>query len=222
MGIVRIAFTRAIQDWWYALINLAILNLIWFGFVVTVVAGPPATAALLVVARDAAVGQGAEFSTFFSALRRLFWRAWKLGLVTALGTLILVFDIYFYADRLGGSGLLYTTGIVFLLYVLIIWIEIQLIAWPLLVDRPEMQVRHVVRNAAVVTLRMPGASFLLFFLVAVLVIVSVYLAPLTALALGVVVALMVQHYLHLAAPVLTNFPPRPGEGFPDAPPVSAE
>ena len=58
MGLVRIAFTRAIQDWWYALINLAVINLIWFACVVTVVAGPPATAALLVVARDAAVGQG--------------------------------------------------------------------------------------------------------------------------------------------------------------------
>jgi uncharacterized membrane protein YesL len=222
MGTVRVAFTRAIQDWWYALINLAVINLIWFGFVVTVVAGPPATAALLVVARDAAVGQGAEFSTFFSALRRLFWRAWKLGIVTALGTVMLIFDLYFYADRLDGSGVLYTAGIVFLLYVLVIWIEIQLIAWPLLVDRPEMQVRHVLRNSAVVTLRLPGASLVLVFLVAVLTVVSVYLAPFTALALGAVVALMVQHYLNLAAPVLANFPPRPGEGFPDAPPVSAE
>ena len=75
---IRIAFTRAIQDWWYGLIPLAIMNLMWFGCVVTVVAGPPATAALLVVARDAAVGQGAEFSTFFGALRRS---------LAALGTL---------------------------------------------------------------------------------------------------------------------------------------
>src|SRR5690349_8450274 len=64
MGLVRIAFTRAIQDWWYALINLAVMNLIWFACIVTVVAGPPATAALLEVARDAAVPQGAELSTF--------------------------------------------------------------------------------------------------------------------------------------------------------------
>jgi uncharacterized membrane protein YesL len=219
MGAVRIAFTRAVRDWWYGLIPFAIINLMWFGFVVTVVAGPPATAALLVVARDSAIGQGTELSTFFYALRRYFWRSWGLGLVSAVGTVLLTFDLKFYSDTLNGSGLLFTMGIVFLLYVLVLWCEFLLLVWPLLVNHPDMELRHVVRNAAITTLRLPGANFVLFFLVLLLTAFSIYFAPFTALALGALVALMAQHYLNVQAPVLANFPPGPGEGPP--PPPSA-
>src|SRR5690242_17669899 len=85
-GPLRYAFVRTVQDWWYGLIPFAILNLVWAVAVLTVVAGPPATAAMLAVARDAAIGQGVEPSNFFFYLRRLFWRAWALGLVTLLGS----------------------------------------------------------------------------------------------------------------------------------------
>src|SRR5207249_3036330 len=54
---LRFAFTGAVQDWWYGLIPFAVLNLLWLLLVLTVVAGPPATAAMLGVARDAAVGE---------------------------------------------------------------------------------------------------------------------------------------------------------------------
>jgi len=41
------AFSRGVQDWWYGLIPFAALNFLWLLAVVTVVAGPPATAAML-------------------------------------------------------------------------------------------------------------------------------------------------------------------------------
>ena len=63
-GPLRIAFTRAIQDWYYDLIPLAVMNLAWLFMVVTVVAGPPATAAMLCIARDTAAGQGGEPGRF--------------------------------------------------------------------------------------------------------------------------------------------------------------
>jgi len=61
-----------VQDWWYGLIPFAAVNLLWMFMVVTVVAGPPATAAMLLVARDAAVGEGAEPRNFFIYLRQYF------------------------------------------------------------------------------------------------------------------------------------------------------
>ena len=64
-GPLRIAFTRAIQDWYYDLIPFAVMNLVWLIMVVTVIAGPPATAAMLCVARDTATGQGGEPGRFF-------------------------------------------------------------------------------------------------------------------------------------------------------------
>jgi len=216
-GPLRLAVFRAVQDWWYGLIPFAAMNLIWLVLVVTVVAGPPATAAMLGVARDAATGQGAEPSQFFFYLRRLFWRAWSLGLVSALGTVIFVTDLYFYADRLSGNPFILQVGIFFLLYVLIVWIEFLLFAWPLLVNQPEMGLRHVLRNSAILALRTPGANFGLALIVLFLVILSIWLAPLVGLALAAIIALLTQHYLHLQAPILASFPSRPGEGPSEVP-----
>ena len=188
------------------------MNLVWLVLVLTVVAGPPATAAMLAVARDAAVDRGGEPSQFFVYLRRFFWRAWGLGLVTFLGSVILVTDLFFYANAMSGNQLLVNMGVVFLLYLLIIWLEFLLIAWPLLTNQPEMTIRDVMRNAAILTLRMPGANFGLALIVILLCILASSLAIAVALVLAALVSLLAQHYLHIQAPVLANFPHRPGEG----------
>lgn len=215
-GPIRLAFTRAVQDWWYGLIPFAIINLVWAGCVVTVVAGPPATAALLSVARDAAIGQGVEPSAFFFALRRHFWRAWALGLVSAVGTFLFVFDLFYYAAQLSGQGVLLNVGVFFLIYVLIVWLEFLLMAWPLLVNQPKMEMRHVLRNAAIVTLRTPGANFGLAVIVLLLTVFSIWFSPFIGLGLAALVSLLAQHYLHLQAPILAHWPPRPGEDSAEA------
>jgi uncharacterized membrane protein YesL len=207
------AFARAAEDWWYGLIPFAVINLLWFGCVITVVAGPPATAALLAVARDAAVGQGAEPSTFFWTLRRLFWRSWALGLITAAGTLFLLVDLRFYSEALQGTGLLASLGIGVLGYIFLIWCEAVLIAWPLMVNQPEMALRDLLRNTAIFTLRYPGSNLGLALIVAVLAVFGFLVSFLIPLALGAFVALLVQHYLHVQAPILAAWPPRPGEEF---------
>ena len=109
------------------------------------------------------------------------------------------------------------TGVSFLLYVLIVWLEFLLIAWPLLVNQPEMCIRDVLRNAAILTLRTPGANFGLALVVLLLCVFSFFFAFAVALALAAFVSLLAQHYMNLQAPVLANFPPRPG-----APAVAAK
>jgi uncharacterized membrane protein YesL len=216
-GPLRLAFSLAVQDWYYGLIPFAAINFVWMFLVLTVVAGPPATAAMLAVARDAAIGESAEPSSFFYYLRRYFWRAWKLGLVTLLGSFIFVGDLGYYAAVLSQIPLLLIPGIGFLLYVLIVWLEFLLIAWPLLVNQPEMSIRDVLRNAAILTLRVPGANFGLVLVVLLLCVFSFFFAIAVSLALAAFVSLLAQHYLNLPAPVLANFPPRPG-----APAVAAK
>lgn len=194
------------------------MNLVWLVLVITVVAGPPATAAMLAAARDAAIGQGGEPRHFFTYLRRFFWRAWALGLVTFLGSVILVTDIRFYSDIMSGNPGLMNIGVLFLLYILVVWLQFLLIAWPLLVNQPEMSLRYVIRNAAILTLRMPGANFGLALIVIFISLLSFSIGILTAVALAALVSLLVQHYMNIQAPVLANFPLRPGEGAvpPDA------
>ena len=210
-GPLRVSFTRAVQDWWYGLIPLAALNMLWLLLVLTVVAGPPATAAMLGVARDAAVGEGVEPKNFFIYLRRYFRRAWALGILTALGTVILVTDMRFYSGIMSGNTMLANMGTWLLFYVLVLWFECLLIAWPLMVNHPEMSLRNVMRNAAVLALRMPGANFGLVLMVAFLTTISFLLALPISLALAALVSLLAQHYLNIQAPILANFPPRPGE-----------
>ncbi len=208
---LRLAFTRAVQDWYYGLIPFAIMNFFWLVLMITVVAAPPATAAMLGVARDAAVGQGGEPRMFFFYLRRFFWRAWALGIVTFVGSVILMSDLRFFASILSGAPYLFNIGIFFLLYVLVVWIEFLLIAWPLLVNQPEMSLRNVARNAAILTLRVPLANLGLAVLVILVFALSVSLGVLLALAFAAFVALLAQHYLHLQAALLANFPQLPGD-----------
>ena len=220
-GPLRLSFTSATQDWYYGLIPFAITNLMWLALVLTVVGGPPATAAMLGVARDSAIGYGAEPSSFFLYLKRYFWRSWGFGIITLIGTIILVTDIRFYADLLKGDPLILNIGVYFLIYVLIVWIEFLLVAWPLLVNQEEMSIRDVMRNAAIVTLRNPGAGLGLVLMVIFLTVIATALAFLLATALAAFISLVAQHYLHIQAPVLANFPSRPGEGA-VAPPEEEE
>ncbi len=208
---VLTSFARAVGDWWYGLIPFAVLNLLWFACCLTVVAGPPATAALLSVARDAAIGQGAEPSSFFYAFRRLFWRSWQLGAITAAGTFFLLIDMRFYGLLLSGNSLIYGMGMTLLIYVLLLWCEALLIAWPLLVNQPTMALRDLLRNTALFILRAPLLNLGLTALVALLVLFGIIVSFLIPLALAAVVALLVQHFLHLQAPALAAWPPGPGE-----------
>ncbi len=205
------AFTKAVEDWWYGMIPFAVLNLLWFVCVLTVVAGPPATAALLSVARDAAIGQGAEPSSFFYAFRRLFWRSWQLGAFTAAGTFFLVLDIRFYGLLLSGNSLIYGMGMTMLVYLLLLWCEGLLIAWPLLVNQPQMALRDLLRNTVVFILRAPLLNLGLTAIVALLMLFGLVVSFIIPLALGSILALLVQHYLHLQAPTLAAWPPSPGE-----------
>ena len=188
------------------------MNFLWLVSVLTIIGGPPATAAMLAMARDALVMQGGEPRDFLRYMRRFFWRAWGLGLVSFLGTVILVTDIAFYANIMRDNPILVNTGTLFLVYVLTVWIEFLLLAWPLLVSQPDMPLRDVMRNAAILTLRVPAANLGLALLVIALYVLSVSVAIVFALAFTAFVSLLVQHYLYLQAPVLANIPPLPGEG----------
>jgi uncharacterized membrane protein YesL len=167
---------------------------------------------MLAVARGALVMQGGEPRSFLSYMRQYFWRAWGLGLLSFLGTTILVTDIAFYSKVMRGNPIVANTGTLFLVYVLIVWVEFLLLAWPLLVNQPDMGLRDVVRNAAILTLRVPAANLGLALLVVALYVLSVFAAILFALALTAFASLLVKHYLYLQAPVLANIPPLPGAG----------
>lgn len=187
------------------------MNFLWLISVLTIIGGPPATAAMLAIARDAIVLEGGEPRRFFHYMSQYFRRSWSLGLVSFLGTAILVTDINFYPSVIR-DPLLANVGLLFLIYLLVVWLEFLLIAWPVLVNHPDMPLRDVMRNAVIFALRHPWANLGLALLVIFLYVCSVFLSVLIALALAAFVSLLVQHYLYLWAPTLANFRPFPGAG----------
>lgn len=191
------------------------MNFLWLVSVLTIIGGPPATAAMLAVARDAIVIQGGEPRNFFPYMRQYFWRSWGLGLITFLGTVILVTDIAFYANAIK-DPVIVNVGVLFLIYLLVVWLEFVLVAWPVLVNHPEMSLSDVLRNAGIFTLRHPAANFGLALVVIFLYVCSAFVTVLLALAIAAVISLLVQHYLYLQAPALANFPPLPGEDADEA------
>ena len=68
------------------------------------------------------------------------------------------------------------------------------------------------RNAAILTLRVPGANFGLVLSCSPHVVSSFFSRPSLRLALAAFVSLLAQHYLNVQAPVLANFRPAPAKG----------
>ena len=68
---------RAIALWWREFAFLLLLNFIWLLAQVTIVFGPPATAALAAIADRVADGELIDFRDFWEALRANFGAAWR-------------------------------------------------------------------------------------------------------------------------------------------------
>ena len=73
-------FARAIALWWREFAFLLLLNFIWLLAQVTIVFGPPTTAALAAIAGRLADGELIDFSDFWRPLRANFGAAWQWGL----------------------------------------------------------------------------------------------------------------------------------------------
>jgi hypothetical protein len=165
----------------------------------------PACLGLQTIARELARGHGAEFGEQWEAFRaywRVGLRAWLIGAVV---TVILALNVAFYAARAlrSDSGLHGVAAPLFVVWALLLlfWLGIHLYVTPLLLAQTEPRALLAYRNAAVIMLSRPVASWpVILVWLGVLVFTS---ATALATVIGLALAASIQqNTLRLSLPNL--------------------
>ena len=91
-------FGRAISLWWRELISFMLLNILWLALQITIIAGPPATAAMYAAARRVVDGDYLDLRHYWDAMRQMFWPAWKWGAVNLVIVVVVAGNFWFYRN----------------------------------------------------------------------------------------------------------------------------
>lgn len=166
---------RTLRDGWDALVQLALLNLVWFGLSLTVVLLPPATVAMFQATNELARGRSPSLAEFVRDVPRYFLPAWGWALLNVAVGIVLGVNLSFYSSpeplHLALRGL-------FMLATLL-WVVSQLLVWPYRFEQADPSLRLALRNALLTTLAAPVFSIIIGAVVALVLVLSVIvLAPL--------------------------------------------
>lgn len=197
-----LALGRSIRDWWRDMYVMGISCLAWGLLSLTIVLGPPAWAAINVMARASALHEQPDAALFKLAIRTYFWRSWALGLVGLAGIIVWLVDLGFYINLLGGLGIAGWLGAVLIFYIGIAWMLTLVYAWQLLICRDDLKLHQILRNAALIALRFPAHSTLMGVVIFLLGLASFIVPALVVLVTPAIVALLGFHNLSLTAPEL--------------------
>src|SRR5688572_1110008 len=188
---------QAFRLWWQEFMLLIFFNLIWLALQIPIVTGPPATAAMYVIARQLANGELIEPRHGLNALRRMFAPAWMWGAINLLIVGAVVGNFWFYQSATGWLwiGLRLVWGVIALG-----WFAINLFYWPFWLAQEQHSLQLSFRNSFLFLAKRPGLALTLMLISALLIVVSVFTTlPLaTALMawLALIVVLAVEEALH--------------------------
>jgi uncharacterized membrane protein YesL len=198
-------FWSAIRDFFDEFLFLSACNLIWVAlcvpllgfafFVVTdapvlasaaallaVLPMGPASVGLAAVAHRISDGRTASFGVFFEAMRRYARPAWIITGIWMVGMLIILFNLTFYnqVDNLFGAVFY---GI--WLYILIVWLALQIYLFPLLMLQEKPSLRLLVRNGAVLCLGRPVFTLTtLVLMIAIMALSLIVVVPLVLVTIA--------------------------------------
>ncbi len=146
------SFPRAIGLWWRELLFLLVLNLVWLLAQLTVIFGPPMTAALVAVAAGVADGELVGPGDVWRALRENFGRAWAWGAAQLAVYGVLGFNLWYYGPAPGMLAL--TLRYAWTLLALV-WFAINLYYWPLNLAQADRCFTTTLGNSAKMALANP-------------------------------------------------------------------
>ncbi|MBA2338107.1 MAG: DUF624 domain-containing protein [Acidimicrobiia bacterium] len=123
------ALRAALAGWWREIFVLTGLNLLWTLAAFSIVALPPATAAMFYVARQVLANDFfTSWHTFWQPFRRYWWAAWRWGFVFFALAGIATANLWIYRDFVGPVWtILRWVWATFL----IAWVILNLFFWPL-------------------------------------------------------------------------------------------
>ena len=161
---------QAFRLWWQEFMLLIFFNLIWLALQIPIVTGPPATAAMYVIARQLADGELIEPRHGLNALRRMFAPAWIWGALNLLIVGAVVGNFWFYQSATGWlwTGLRLVWGMIALS-----WFTANLFYWPFWLAQEQPSLRLTFRNSFLFLAKQPGLALTLMLISASLIVVSV-------------------------------------------------
>jgi len=161
---------RAFAAWWREWPLLMLLNLAWLVLQVPIITGPPATAAMYVMARRVADGELVSPKQAWQSLRDMFRPAWGWGALNAVIVIVLIgnFVAYGTTPGLGWAALRLAWGSIATL-----WFALNLFYWPFWLAQADRRLVTTLRNALLMFLKAPAFGLTLLLVCAALVLVSV-------------------------------------------------
>jgi hypothetical protein len=161
---------RALALWWQEFFLLTFFNLAWLACQVLIVTGPPATAAMYVVARRLADGEIVEPRHGLEALRRMLAPAWVWGGLNLLIVGVVVGNFWLYQSATGWlwTGLRLAWGMIALG-----WFAVNLFYWPFWLAQDQRSPMLTFRNSFLFLAKQPGMALTLMLISALLIVVSV-------------------------------------------------
>lgn len=202
MSRILVFFGRAIKLWWGEFLFLLLLNVVWLVAQLTIVFGPPATAALYVVAQKVVDRELVGFKDFWQAMRQHFGVSWLWGAAQIIVYGVLIFNMAFYGGR---EAVIYLSLRYAWTLLLFFWFAINLYFWPLYLAQTEQRFGSSLGNASKMFLVNPGYTVLFALLALALVTISTLSGLLLGAALGTWLTLwsllVVQDRLDKAGPM---------------------
>ncbi len=172
----------ALGGWWREIFILTGLNLLWTMAALSIIAFPPATAAMFHVARQVlANDERITWQTFWRPFRRYWLAAWRWGLVFFGLAGVAASNLWLYQEAPGlGWTMLRWVWATFLF----VWVIVNLFFWPLWFAEEESHrtLRTTYRNALAFLSANPLPAFIVALVALVLGTVSfLYGVPLGVL-----------------------------------------
>jgi len=167
---------RSIVDWWDGWLDMVLVMIVWVLAQVTIILGPPATFGVYYVVHSMINGEAQGVRGMISGGRKYFWKAWIWGLITLLGTVILIVNYIFYG-RVEANWGVYVQGFVVLLSFL--WLSTQFYALPFFMEQEFKSIKIAFRNGFLTTLAAPFFTMVLAIPAAIVIGLSgVFVLPL--------------------------------------------
>lgn len=172
---IKLAFQTifaTFRDLWDEMFILIVCNLLWTLAVIPVVTLPAATGAIFYLTHRIASGRAVSLADFKHGFRAYFRQSSLLGLLSVLVILILSVNFTFYGRF---SGMPFRLIQVMFVYLLGIWLLMQLYMFPLLLEQEMPSLRLAGRNALVLVMRHPVFSMIIGMTALVIIVLSAVL-----------------------------------------------
>ena len=179
-------FWSAVRAWWEEFIFLLALNFIWVLAQLTVVLGPPTTAALYVIGQRVIDHELVGFGDLWQVWREYFMSAWVWGAAQLVVYGILGYNLMYFA---GQEGVIFLSLRYAWTLLLLTWYVINLYYWPLNLAQTDQRFIITLGNAAKMALLNPGFTIAYALLAMFFIAGSILSGILLGTVMGVWLAL---------------------------------